>query len=342
LGQYRAAQQDQDTAAHVAAVRALIANAAGVAAQANQDAAEASAVAARARSASEEAGQWADRARASAAQAKGYADEARNRAAEATASATAAASSAQQATTAAVTARLASRQANYSASQAASAAHTAVASADGAAASAAGAREAALAAGKSQEEARQAANEAGAIATRKYAQEQAAEAARAAEQARQDAANHVNRFDNAAYETVQLFSTPGPDTFIDPKALARRYATLTGDVSTWLGGASVLSLLGGPPGLAFSETFGATSLVTGGVSALLSGYGHGWTSSQFKSSVTMFSFNLLLAGQGYTVKKFADLGPKIADRGAQAVIGGGSAAVNFITSKPWKRIPHPW
>lgn len=181
---HKAAQLDQDTATHVAAIRASIANAARVAAKAHEDAARASEAAAKARNAAAEAAEWADKAQQSATQASHHAQAARDSADAADASAAAAAASAQKATTAEQTACTAARYANYSANRASASAQQAQSSAAFAQSQATAARASALAAGRDAEAASAAASDAHRIAADKRAQEQAAAAAAAAEKAR--------------------------------------------------------------------------------------------------------------------------------------------------------------
>ncbi|MEU7573555.1 polymorphic toxin-type HINT domain-containing protein [Micromonospora sp. NPDC049240] len=161
-GRFQAAQRDQEQAAHVAAVQALIAEAQRYAQSAVSDAAEANRVAAVAAGKAAEAQTYAQQAAASASKAAQYATDANN-------SAVAAKNSADQAAQSATTARNAANSAQASANQAAQSAATAGAAAKRARQDAAGAAQAA-------KEARQSARQAGADAAA------ANQAAREAEQ----------------------------------------------------------------------------------------------------------------------------------------------------------------
>ncbi|MBO3095875.1 polymorphic toxin-type HINT domain-containing protein [Cellulomonas dongxiuzhuiae] len=125
VGQYQAAQRDVEQAAHVQAVKGLIAQAQQYAQTALADAARARRVAAEAQGAAAEAAAAANQAAAAASRAAGYADEAARSAAAAKSSADQAAASAQAALVAADTAHAAARDAAGSATTAAAAAQRA-------------------------------------------------------------------------------------------------------------------------------------------------------------------------------------------------------------------------
>ncbi|MYS41868.1 hypothetical protein GTY23_11590, partial [Streptomyces sp. SID5998] len=125
--QYKTAQLDYDSAAHIAAVQGAIAAAAKIANKAQEDAARAQEAAAKARNAATEALQWADKAKKAADQAAASAQQADANADAAEQSAKDAQASADRAKAAAATARTAARSANYSANRAVDAAQRAVA-----------------------------------------------------------------------------------------------------------------------------------------------------------------------------------------------------------------------
>ncbi|MGW7126542.1 ALF repeat-containing protein, partial [Streptomyces sp. NPDC054901] len=158
--QHEFARIDHDHATHISAIRAMIAGAAKVAQEAQENAARASEAAALARDAAAKAIEWSDRAKGYAAAAKLSAEEARKNAADAEGSAASAARSAETARQAAAAARRASSVARSAANRAVRSATEAASHASDAAASAAAARKASLAAGQSAGAASQAASEA--------------------------------------------------------------------------------------------------------------------------------------------------------------------------------------
>lgn len=158
--QHEFARIDHDHATHISAVRAMIAGAAKVAQEAQENAARASEAAALARDAAAKATEWADLAKGYAAAAKLSAEEARKNAEAAEGSAAAAARSAETARLAAAAARKASSVARSAATRAVRSATEAASYAATAAVSAAAARQASLAAGESAGAAAQAALEA--------------------------------------------------------------------------------------------------------------------------------------------------------------------------------------
>ncbi|MGW4049017.1 hypothetical protein [Streptomyces sp. NPDC004721] len=202
--QYKQAQADEDTAAHVAAVQAQVSLAAKAAFTAHEDANIASEAAARARGAAEEAKGYADAAAASAKTAGEHADRARASSEAADKSAERAAASAQQAKSAAATAQKASRAANYSAKKATASAVQASNSAASAASSANKARAAAIAAGKDAAAANQAAREAYAAYIAKDQEEQKAKAKKVREEAQQNEANGYRPQDDSSNDDVKF------------------------------------------------------------------------------------------------------------------------------------------
>ncbi|MFF9847670.1 ALF repeat-containing protein [Streptomyces litmocidini] len=158
--QYDFARIDHDRATHISAVRASIARAAKVAANAQEDAARASEAAAIARQAADKATEWANLAKGYAEDAAKSAQEARDNAAAAERSAAEAAKSAQTASNAAAAALKASSVARQAATRAVRSAETAARYATDAAVAATVARKQALEAGKDAVAAGQAANQA--------------------------------------------------------------------------------------------------------------------------------------------------------------------------------------
>ncbi|MFJ9890934.1 hypothetical protein ACIQRW_34520 [Streptomyces sp. NPDC091287] len=202
--QHKAAQADEDTAAHVAAVRAQISIAAKAAATAHEDADKASEAAARARGAADEANGYAEDAKAAAKAAGEHAERARASSQAADRSAANAAASAQQAKAAAATAQKASRAANYSAKKATDSAVRASNSASSAAASANTARQAAIAAGKDAFAANQAAREAYSAYLSKHRQEQEAKAEEARKEAQKNEDEGYRPQDDSSNDDVHF------------------------------------------------------------------------------------------------------------------------------------------
>ncbi|MFD8499202.1 polymorphic toxin-type HINT domain-containing protein [Amycolatopsis sp. NPDC059657] len=148
VGQFQAAQRDQDSAAHNAEVAGYLAQAAQSAVLASQNANEAQRVAATARNAAEEAAGYAEQARVDAGKAATYAQQAHASAVEAENSATRAAASAVTARNAAEAAKVSATQATRSATWAKASASQAARFASDAYKSASQAFKSALAAGK--------------------------------------------------------------------------------------------------------------------------------------------------------------------------------------------------
>jgi hypothetical protein len=171
VGQYKAQQQDIDTAIHAAEVHGYVAQAAGIAATARANAALAQEAAARARNAADEAAQAASYARSQADQAKIYADQARQSADQAQQSANQATQSANQVGASAQNAQQAATAATRSATQARVSASRASAAAQSAQTYAEQARASAVAAGRDADEAARAASEAQQIAAAKQREE---------------------------------------------------------------------------------------------------------------------------------------------------------------------------
>ncbi|MFF9410908.1 hypothetical protein ACF1B0_36185, partial [Streptomyces anandii] len=156
VGQYKAQRQDFLGATHTAQIAQLIADAAGVAATAQKNAADAHKAAATAAKAAQEAADWAKKADAAAKQAKDYADQAAKSAKDAQASADQAAASARTAAKAAASANQSASDAATSAVDAAGSAQWAQASAAAAYTAGEQARASELAAGKDSKAADQA------------------------------------------------------------------------------------------------------------------------------------------------------------------------------------------
>ena len=160
VGQYSAARRDQNTAAHNAAIDALLAQAASAAATATHDANDAQATAARARNAAQEAQGYANQAAAAATQATDYANQAQAAANRAAVSAHQAQASANTAAAAAASAVASADKASRSAAWAQRSANDAAGFAQNAASSAKKAYDLAVQAGKDAHEAALAAQDA--------------------------------------------------------------------------------------------------------------------------------------------------------------------------------------
>ncbi len=173
VDRYSAAQRDQDNAAHVAEVSALLTRSWYAASKATQAAYEAQATAATARGAAADAAGYAQQAQQSATQAAQYAQQANQSANQAAASADAAVASALAARNAAATAQDAAKAANRSAVWAVDSAKQAFTSADTAFGSARKAADSARAAGQDAQAAALAYNQAANTATRDILNEQA-------------------------------------------------------------------------------------------------------------------------------------------------------------------------
>lgn len=174
--QHDLARIDHDHATHISAIRASIARAATIAADAQEDAARASAAAATADDAAAEAATWANRAKGYAAAAAQSAQAARNNADAAERSAADAARSAETARQAAAAARTASTVARHASTRAMASATSAASYAADAQISAKVAHQAALAAGQDARAAAQAASEALKLAVEAALREKAQEA----------------------------------------------------------------------------------------------------------------------------------------------------------------------
>ncbi|MGW7278870.1 ALF repeat-containing protein, partial [Streptomyces sp. NPDC054844] len=305
---YNVARLDQDHATHVAAIRAAIAHAAKVAAQALADAALASKAAAEARQAASEATEWAQKAKGYATDASESAIEAKANADAADKSAADAARSAASAKQAASVARGAARTANYSMRQASASARQAVSYAADAQASAASARAAAIEAGKDERAAAAAASEARSIVAAKRKAEAAEAARKAAEKAKQDQENGTNPSQNSDEDKPWYWDWElWPEDIGDPK----QWAAVTGHWSAIVGTAGVVlgvgALLFPPAAPALLAAAGAVGLVSWGLqgaSALLHGIADNWQGSDFHSALGMFAVGGIFLGKGALLSKF--------------------------------------
>ncbi|WCN03995.1 hypothetical protein M6G08_18815 [Streptomyces sp. M92] len=277
----RMLQIDADAAAHIAAMQALLAQAAKHAQDAVTNAAYAQKVAAEARDAAEDAQRWATAASNSAEQAEVYKKQADAHADEAEKSAQDAQASADKAKNAALTARTAARRANYSANRATAAAASAVVSANNAQASANAARASATQAGKDAKEAAAAASEAKQIVAQKRRQEQIEAARKAKEEANKAKQAGIDQADTAENDGAKE-----PETFLGAdKDEWRNAASVLGTISTYSGYAAALSLLVPPPaGEVLYGALGGVSLITGVASSVIYGFTDGFTSEAFLTS----------------------------------------------------------
>ncbi|MFV8132782.1 hypothetical protein [Streptomyces syringium] len=251
--------------------------------------------AARARNAATEAVEWADKAKKSAAKAAEYAKQADANADAAEQSAKDAQASANRAKQAAATARTAARSANYSANRAVDAARRAVASANAAQASAAAAHAAEMQAKKDRKAAAAAASQAHRIALDKRKAEIAEAARKAAEAARKAKEAGKNPADSPDNDNDNVKG--GLPWW---KSGARRAANATNWLSIGTGFASALCGVGGmffPPLEIAAGGFAYASLAFGGLNALFTGIGYGWTSSEFKSSLGSLALGVITFGQ---------------------------------------------
>ncbi|MFD5056504.1 hypothetical protein ACFWJZ_37005, partial [Streptomyces tendae] len=310
--QFAIARLDHDHATHVAAVRAAIAHAAKIAAQALRDAALASKAAAEARKAAQEATEWA-------AKAKGYAEDAADSAEQALANADAAdqsaadaARSAASAQQAASVARGAARSANYSMRRATAAAQQAVSDAAGAQSSAARAQASADQAGQDAQAAADAASQAQETAAALRQAELEAEALRAAQEAAENEQNGTDPAQSGDQDTP-FYVDWGlwPEDVEDPKD----WASVTSHWATILGTAgTVASLI--PGGQAIGLGLGLAGLALSATSAVLNGVGYGWDSSEFKTSLGQFLVGGIFMGKGAMFKKFGfadEVGAKVSE-----------------------------
>ncbi|MEU3540244.1 ALF repeat-containing protein [Streptomyces paromomycinus] len=292
--QYRAAQADQDTAAHTAAMQAQISVAAKATSQAYENAETAMEAAARAQGKADDAKKYAAQAQAKAKEAQGHANRAQEFANQADKSAASAAASAKKAKAAAAKAQVASRQANYSATQATHSAQQAVAAAAGAQASASRARAASIEAGKDAAAARVAASQAKQIALQKHQAEQRAAAEAARKRAEEAAKQKQRPEDDAKNDKAELPGSkgggggdggssggcpPGKQTWCD-------WAGYMGETSTWTGWAAAAANLIPAPGVAqgVSAVAGGISLLSGVGSSIFTGVAYGFGSDEFWAS----------------------------------------------------------
>uniref|UniRef100_UPI00278C8DA2 ALF repeat-containing protein n=1 Tax=Streptomyces sp. CC224E TaxID=3044174 RepID=UPI00278C8DA2 len=199
--QYDFARIDQDRATHISAIRAAIAHAANVAAEAQEDAARASEAAAVARDAAKDATLWADRAKGYADDAAAAAQEAKVNAEAAQTSADEAAKSAETATTAAAAANRASRVARQAATRAVRSAEVAASYAADAQVSATAARRSKLEAGADANAAAKAASEARSLYIRAAIRE-------AIENALKNATTPINPAENGLPAGAESCLTP--------------------------------------------------------------------------------------------------------------------------------------
>ncbi|MYT43736.1 hypothetical protein GTY89_15745, partial [Streptomyces sp. SID5471] len=291
--QYRAAQADQDAAAHTAAIQAQISVAAKATSQAYENAETAFEAAARAQGKADDAKKYAAQAQAKAKEAQGHANRAQEFANQADKSAASAAASAKTAKAAAAKAQVASRQANYSATQATASAQQAVASAAGAQASASRAKAAAIEAGKDAAAARVAASQAKQIAQNKREAEQRAAAEAARKRAEEVAKQKQRPEDDAKNDKAELPGSkgggdggsssggcpPGKQTWCD-------WAGYMSETSTWTGWAAAAANLIPAPGVAqgVSAVAGGISLLSGVGSSIFTGVAYGFGSDEFWTS----------------------------------------------------------
>ncbi|WP_171117606.1 hypothetical protein [Streptomyces sp. N502] len=325
---YEIARLDQDHAAHVAAIRAAIAHAARIAAQAQEDAALASKAAAEARQAAAEASEWA-------AKAKGYATDAANAAQEAKANADAAdksaaeaAASAAGAKQAASVARSAARSANYSMRQAMASAEKAVAHAADAQLSASQAKASAEAAGEDADAAAEAASQAQEVATQRREAEQEAEARQAALDALEAEQNGTNPSQVPEQDMPWYMDwTLNPDGSPDYEASAT-LSNRTSAILGWAGliaGAAALFIPGGALVLgAVALGFGIASLVSQSAGTYFTGKEHGFDSAEFKSALGMTAVNGLFFGKGQVMSK-------VGTAAAGFVYDAGSSLISALT-----------
>ncbi|NEA51638.1 hypothetical protein G3I35_36585, partial [Streptomyces sp. SID10815] len=327
----RMLQLDADSAAHIAAMQALLSHAAKLAQDATTNAAYAQKVAAEARKAADDASYWATAATNSAKQAATYRTQANANADAAEKSAQEAQGYADKAKNAALSARAAARRANYSANQATAAAAAATVSANNAQASANAAAASSAQAGKDAAEAAAAASEAKQIVATKRRQEQVEAAKKAAEAAAKAQQNGVDPADNGDND-----GTKTPSTFLGAdKDQWRGFADMLGTVSTYSGYAAALGLLVPPPyGEAIYGVAGGISLVTGVASTIIYAFTDGFDSKNFLTSafgvaVGVFTTGLPWGKFGGTVGAIDDafLGVKggVMSAGAQAQRLGAAA-----------------
>ncbi|MEU8437606.1 ALF repeat-containing protein [Streptomyces sp. NPDC029216] len=301
------ARLDQDHATHVSAIRASIAHAAKVAANALEEAALASKAAAEARQAAADASQWASKAQGYAADATTAAREAKTNADAADASAAEAAKSAASAKQAASAAQVASRSANYSMRQAMASARQAASSSSSAQANASQARASALQASQDARAAADAATAARQTAEAKQRAEAIARAKQAAEEARRNEANGTHPSQTAANDTPWYVDSGlwPADTGSD-----KDWAKVTKHWSTLAGTASLTATVSGfIPTPASPFLLGAGGVLAGvsvglkGVSAYFTGQAYGWDSSKFHTSLGLFALGGIFLGKSHFLEK---------------------------------------
>lgn len=271
-GQFETGQLDHDSATHVSAVRAAIAHARKVAAEAMADAARASRAAAIARDAAAEAAQWAARAEESAEDAAQAALDARSNADAADESAASAAESAASAARSAAVAYRERQEANFWAKRAVASASTAVSHAERARAAGAAAWEAAVAAGEDADTAAAAASQ---------AREDFVE-----REARQASVDRMlgNLVDSIAIDQGDL--VPGADEDGDT-TLVGLWPKDISDPKDWTKALGNQSYFMSVNSLAWSwrdpvsEVFGTYSQYAAIAAAYTAGHGYGWESSEF-------------------------------------------------------------
>ncbi|WP_328719931.1 ALF repeat-containing protein [Streptomyces sp. NBC_00247] len=277
----RMLQLDADSAAHIAAMQALLAHAAKLAQDATTNAAYAQKTAALARNAADDAQDWADAATDSATKANVYKDQADAHADDAEKSAADAQASAEKAKAAALAARGSARRANYSANQATAAADAATASSISAQASASSAAASAVQAGKDAKTAAAAASEAHRIEIAKRKAEAVEAVKRAAAAAAKAKELGLDPADNSDNDGAKK-----PGTFLGgTKGDWQDAASTLGTMSTYAGYAAALSLLVPPPaGEVLYGVFGGVSLITGVASTVIYGFTNGLDSAEFLTS----------------------------------------------------------
>jgi hypothetical protein len=307
---HKTAQLDEDSAAHIAAIRGAIAAAAKIAEKARQDAALASKAAAEAREAAQEAATWASRATAAARRAEEYADQARANADAAEESAAAAQASADRARAAASTARGAARSANYSANRALDAARAALASSYSAQTSATRARASALAAGQDARTAAAAASDARHIATELRRREVAEAARRAAREAAEQRESDTDPSDSPTHDDVHSAGSDGDEPWYSDAAwwadITNRASIATGFVAAGLGFASVVFPAGAWVTGPLAAGFGYASLALGALSNVFTGIEYGFTSGEFVDSLKGSAVALVAFGAGRAARPLWD------------------------------------
>ncbi|MFZ3544264.1 hypothetical protein ACODT3_01545 [Streptomyces sp. 4.24] len=297
--QHRTAELDHDSATHIAAMQGAISAAAKIAHKAQEDAARAQEAAARARNAAAEAVTWADKALNWAAQAASAARQADSYADSAEKSAQDARVSAGKATQAAATARTAMRSANYSANRAVESARSAVASANAAQASAASAYETSLQADGDRVAAAEAASAAQTIEKDKRRAEIGEEVRKALEEALKARAEGKNPADSPENDSV---GGDIPQWQQDARTLANilEWASLATSVA---GTSLEIAGVWFPPAEVAGLFLSVTSVGLSQLSALFTGIGYGFTSSEFQHAIGNSMLHLVTFGQSQWIKK---------------------------------------